>query len=54
MDPVFMYGFPAGALLIGAIAFFVSWRDSRDYDRRYGPDTARTKKMDVPSKHRPA
>ncbi len=36
MDTVFFYGFPAGALFIGAVAVVLSIRASRAFDRAFG------------------
>ena len=30
------WGVPVAALLFGAFSFFLAWRSSRDFDRRYG------------------
>ena len=36
MDGLFIYVLPAGAVLIGAVAFFFARMESNAFDRRYG------------------
>ncbi len=54
MDPLFFYGFPLGALFIGAIAVFLGLRESRAFDRRYGSESSAQEKATLPPGHRPA